>query len=69
MVAGTMATAISLSIYLLRPGKEVDYDRDIGDDRTSRAPLFLPRRAVLQSGVLGDRDNEDLHLLRHRQER
>ena len=34
-----MAATLSLSIYLLRKGKEADYDRDVGDDRSSRISL------------------------------
>lgn len=37
-----MKSTTSLSIFLLKPGKEKDFDRDLGDDRTSRLPLVSP---------------------------
>ncbi len=37
-----MKSAINLSIFLLRAGRENDYERDIGDDRVSRSPLAPP---------------------------
>ncbi len=37
-----MTTTTTLSIFLLKPGKEKDFDRDIGDDRTARLPLAAP---------------------------
>ena len=37
-----MTSTTSLSIFLLKPGKEKDFDRDLGDDRTSRLPLASP---------------------------
>ncbi len=37
-----MKTTTSLSIFLLRQGREKDFDRDIGDDKTSRLPLASP---------------------------
>jgi uncharacterized protein (TIGR04141 family) len=37
-----MTTTTSLSIFLLKPGREKDFDRDIGDDRTARVPLAAP---------------------------
>jgi uncharacterized protein (TIGR04141 family) len=37
-----MKSTTSLSIFLLKPGKEKDFDRDLGDDRTSRLPLASP---------------------------
>ena len=42
MVVPLMSATISLSIFLLRIGKEKDYDRDIGDDRSARLPLTSP---------------------------
>jgi uncharacterized protein (TIGR04141 family) len=37
-----MKTTTSVSIFLLKPGKENDFDRGIGDDRTARLPLAAP---------------------------
>jgi uncharacterized protein (TIGR04141 family) len=37
-----MKSATSLSIFLLKQGKEKDFDRDLGDDRTARLPLASP---------------------------
>lgn len=37
-----MANTISLSIFMLRLGKESEFDRGVGDDRTSRLPLVAP---------------------------
>ena len=42
MVVATMKTTTSLSIFLLKQGKEKDFDRDVGDDRTARLPLASP---------------------------
>lgn len=39
LLCGGMTTNLSLSIYLLRKGKEADYDRDVGDDRSARVRL------------------------------
>jgi uncharacterized protein (TIGR04141 family) len=37
-----MKDTASLSIFLLKLGREKDFDRDIGDDRTARLPLVAP---------------------------
>jgi len=42
MVVGLMDTTISLSIFLLRLGKEKDFERDAGDDPTARSALAPP---------------------------
>lgn len=42
MVVAGMVTTTSLSIFLLKQGKEKDFDRDVGDDRTARLPLASP---------------------------
>lgn len=42
MVVDRMETTTSLSIFLLKQGKEKDFDRDVGDDRTARLPLASP---------------------------
>ena len=50
-----MASTISLSIFLLRKGREADYDREVGDDRASRVDLasldgyFSPIPATLRA--------------------
>ncbi|MBL6615461.1 MAG: TIGR04141 family sporadically distributed protein [Reyranella sp.] len=42
MVVAIMETTTSVSIFLLKPGREKDFDRDLGDDRTARLPLAAP---------------------------
>ena len=42
MVVAEMKSTTSLSIFLLKQGKEKDFDRDVGDDRTARLSLASP---------------------------